>query len=114
MRKVIFAKTIMLAITSTLLFSQPSIAAEKVQAEGDVNAVQKESQPLSQKEKMVNINKASSKELVKKLDGIGESKANAIVAYRSSNGDFKKIDDLLKVKGIGKTTLEKNRHLISL
>lgn len=54
----------------------------------------------------VDINTASEKELVT-LKGIGMSKAKAIVEYRDANC-FKTVDDLAKVKGIGRKTVEKN------
>ncbi|MNI33514.1 ComE operon protein 1 [compost metagenome] len=41
------------------------------------------------------------------LPGIGASKAKAIIAYRVEAGGFKKLDDLLEVKGIGEKILEK-------
>ncbi|MGB2784137.1 MAG: ComEA family DNA-binding protein [Psychrobacter sp.] len=56
----------------------------------------------------VNINRASEGELAS-LDGIGSSKAQAIILYREMFGDFKTVDELAKVKGIGAKTVEKNR-----
>lgn len=56
----------------------------------------------------VNINRASEGELVS-LDGIGSSKAQAIILYREMFGDFKTVDELAKVKSIGAKTVEKNR-----
>lgn len=52
----------------------------------------------------VNINIASAAEL-ETLKGIGPSKAQAIIDYRTEHGDFKSINDLLKVSGIGEKTL---------
>lgn len=54
----------------------------------------------------VDINTADKKEL-STLNGIGASKADAIIAYRATEC-FKSIDELVKVKGIGKKTVEKN------
>ncbi len=62
----------------------------------------------------VNINKADAATIAKSLDGIGQSKADAIVAWRDANGPFKSADDLAQVKGIGKATLERNRASILL
>ncbi|WP_372815839.1 ComEA family DNA-binding protein [Psychrobacter sp.] len=56
----------------------------------------------------VNINRASEGELVS-LNGIGSSKAQAIILYREMFGDFKTVDELARVKGIGAKTVEKNR-----
>jgi len=41
-------------------------------------------------------------------------KAQAIIDYRKANGDFKTIEALTEVKGIGLKTVEKNRDLIEL
>ncbi|GAA3526638.1 helix-hairpin-helix domain-containing protein [Zobellella aerophila] len=60
----------------------------------------------------ININTADNEQLAM-LSGIGSTKAAAIVQYRESNGPFVSIDDLVKVKGIGEATVEKNRHLLS-
>ena len=55
----------------------------------------------------VDINSASVKELTT-VKGIGTKKAEAIVAYRKAHC-FKKVDDIVHVKGIGNKFLEKNR-----
>ncbi len=60
----------------------------------------------------VNINKASAAEIAKALNGVGMSKAEAIIKDREANGPFKSADDLARVKGIGTATLSKNKDLI--
>jgi competence protein ComEA len=62
----------------------------------------------------VNVNQADAATIAKSLDGIGQSKADAIVAWRDTHGPFKSADDLTQVKGIGKATLERNRASILL
>jgi competence protein ComEA len=61
----------------------------------------------------VNINTASASELAA-INGLGEVKAKAIVAYREQNGPFKSVDDLKEVKGIGEQMLAKLRPQITL
>ena len=62
----------------------------------------------------VNINTADAKSLAEELNGIGVKKAQAIVDYRTEHGDFKTIESLTEVKGIGLKTVEKNRDSIEL
>lgn len=62
----------------------------------------------------VNINQAKASVIAKSLDGIGKSRAQAIVDWRGAHGPFKKADDLRHVKGIGKATIERNRSAILL
>ena len=57
----------------------------------------------------VNINTANVEEF-QQLKGIGAKKAAEIVAYREAHGEFKNVDELTNVKGIGKATLEKLRQ----
>ncbi|KRE88408.1 competence protein ComEA [Frateuria sp. Soil773] len=60
----------------------------------------------------VNVNKADAATIAEALDGIGQSKAEAIVAYRDAHGPFKSVEELAQVKGIGQATLERNRAAI--
>jgi len=62
----------------------------------------------------VNINTADADTLSNELSGIGQSKAEAIVAYRDQYGPYKQIEDLAKVKGIGISTIEKNKSKMIL
>ncbi|MEW5297994.1 MAG: hypothetical protein WDW36_001161 [Sanguina aurantia] len=62
----------------------------------------------------VNVNQASAATIAKSLDGIGASRAQAIVTWRDAHGPFKTVDDLAHVKGIGKSTLARNRDAILL
>ena len=60
----------------------------------------------------VDINTADAETLARMLQGVGMVKAQDIVAYRETYGDFKSVEELLEVKGIGPATLERNRHRI--
>ena len=62
----------------------------------------------------VNVNTASAESISAELQGVGLTKAQAIVAYRKANGPFKSADDLVHVKGIGARTVEINRANIQL
>ncbi len=55
----------------------------------------------------VNINSADAATIASALSGFGPKKAQAIVDYRTKNGEFKTLDDLNKVSGIGDKTIEK-------
>lgn len=59
----------------------------------------------------INVNTADVAELTG-IPGIGPKTAEAIVAYRKDNGQFKNLDDLVEVKGIGPKKLEKIRPFL--
>lgn len=71
-------------------------------------------EPAIQAQPVVNINTASAAELSESLQGVGLKKAEAIIAWREKNGPFKRVEDLVNVKGIGASTLDKNRSRIRL
>lgn len=57
----------------------------------------------------IDINTADAQALAGGLNGVGESKARAIVAYREQNGPFNSSEELQQVKGIGGRILDMNR-----
>ncbi len=61
----------------------------------------------------VNLNSASVAQL-QTLPGIGASTAQRIIEYRQKNGSFKKIEELMNVKGIGEKSFLKLKPLISV
>jgi len=61
----------------------------------------------------INLNRAEVW-LLKALPGIGETLAQRIVDYRHQNGPFHNIRQLLQVAGIGTTTYEQIKHLITV
>lgn len=62
----------------------------------------------------VNINTASAEDIAESLKGVGPSKARLIVQYREEHGVFTHVDELVNVKGIGLSTIDKNRGMILL
>ena len=62
---------------------------------------------------IVNINTAD-REALAQLNGIGEKKAEAIIAWRDKNGAFVSLEQLAEVDGIGAATIAKNRGILTL
>lgn len=62
----------------------------------------------------VNINSADATTLATAIQGVGEKRAQAIVAYREANGPFKSVDDLVLVQGVGPKILEENRSSLTV
>lgn len=89
--------------TSSLAFAAESPTVKAPTVKTEVVATQE----------AININTADVQELTK-LKGIGEKKAEAIIAWRTENGNFKTVDQLLEVKGIGEATLAANRENIRI
>lgn len=90
---------------STTAWSAPS----QIATDGDT-LVRTSAAPVASAR--INVNTATAAEL-QALPGIGPKKAAAIVDYRSANGPFKRVDDLVEVKGIGPKTLSKLRSLVT-
>lgn len=61
----------------------------------------------------VNLNKATEADL-QTISGIGQKRAQDIIAYRESAGGFKSVDDLKNVSGIGAKTLEKLKDYVTV
>ena len=61
----------------------------------------------------VNINESSIEELTT-ISGIGESKAKAIIEYRTANGPFKSVEDIKNVSGIGDKLYDKIKTYITI
>ena len=61
----------------------------------------------------VDINKATVESLTT-VPGIGKVTAERIVKWRETNGPFRRVEDLMKVKGIADKTLEKLRPYIKV
>ena len=91
----VFALTILLLVSLGLAGS-PALAADG----GDLSGV-------------VNVNTATAEQLML-LPGIGEAKARAILDRRKEQGGYKTVDELVEVKGIGPSALEKIRPFVAI
>lgn len=65
------------------------------------------------KEKSININTATKEELIA-IPGIGDKISDKIIIYREEHGGFKKIEDIMNVKGIKKKKFEKMKAYITV
>lgn len=101
-------KTLVASIFVALLVSLSASFALAVEG-----ASPKSIPEVSQVEQSININTADVTTLTS-LKGIGEKKAQAIIAWREANGDFISVDQLLEVKGIGAAILDANREKLRL
>lgn len=62
---------------------------------------------------VINLNTADHDQL-QELAGIGEKKAQAIIAYREENGPFTNIEELMEISGIGEKTFERLREQLTV
>ena len=90
----------------------PKCECETINVSSDTSVSNSNSQN-SNNNSIISINTASESELTT-LDGIGPSKAKAIIEYRNANGPFKTIEDIKKVSGIGDAAFEKIKNRITV
>lgn len=98
------ARLLLIGSLFVLSFSAPVSAAEQ-SVKPTVAAVK-----MAEK---ININTASNEQLAT-INGIGVKKAQTIIDYRNEHGNFAHLEDLIKVKGIGDSTLKKIEPFIML
>lgn len=109
MRNALFSSLLASMVAFTSLSASATTATTPVPEAGTVAMTEMQASGAR-----ININSADALTLQKELSGIGLNKANAIVAYREANGSFTSVDELLEVKGIGKTLLDKNRDRLAI
>nr|WP_314527734.1 helix-hairpin-helix domain-containing protein [uncultured Pseudomonas sp.] len=102
-----YLSSLVFALLTSLSISANAAPAPKAETGAPTAAQQVAPKPQAVK---VDLNKADAATLQRDLVGIGEAKAQEIVAYRDMNGPFAAVDELLEVKGIGKAILDKNRE----
>jgi len=90
---------LMVILTVTLFSTASMVAAEKPTAAGNG--------------KLININSADASQLIE-LPSVGPKLAQRILDYRKSNGNFKRVQDLMKVKGIGEKVFARLQPLITI
>jgi competence protein ComEA len=101
-------------LAASLLDGQKIIIPSKNETKEDIEFIeQNEDYYINSQSGLVNINIANLNQLTK-LNGIGQSKAQAIIKYREKNGLFKNKESLINVAGIGEKTLENIRDEISI
>lgn len=99
------SRIFILCFFSTLFFSS-AFASKEIKSESQPKA-----SVVSQKSlKKQNFNQASAKQISKAIHGIGQKRAQAIVAYRDAHGSFKNFEELAKVKGISKRFIINEKH----
>ncbi len=98
---------------AALLEDEMVIYVPFVSDEDDLNIETFSTTFSSKDDGKININNATVDEL-QKIPGIGPSRAGAIVSNREENGRFNAVEDLVRVAGIGKKTVENMRDFIKV
>lgn len=106
-----FARILLLSALATA--SLPGWCAKEntVQSSPPAQAAKKESVEVKAS-KVVNVNTTDAATLATVLKGVGNAKAEAIIAYRKEHGPFKSAEQLAGVKGIGDALVARNRERI--
>ena len=114
MRGIVFAIVIaaLVSVPSVVSAGQSSKAAAPVKSSSSRGAAAS-AKARATAANPVNLNSASVAQL-QTLPGIGASTAQRILEYRQKNGTFKKIEELMNVKGIGEKSFLKLKPLITV
>jgi len=104
--KKLFTVTLTMMAILALLIVNPAFAKKDKEMAVESNVT------VASMEK-ININQADAKTLAT-LKGIGKDRAVKIIEYREQNGPFQKVEDIMKVKGIGKKIFEQNKDELTV
>ena len=96
--------TVLVALVASLALAAPTGAAASQEKPAEAKAAPAQT---------VNINTAPVEQL-ERLPGVGPTTAARIVEYRQKNGGFKKVEELMNVKGIGEKTFLKMKHQLTV
>ena len=91
-------------IKTNIVTSQNDTSNNDIVSENNFNSNESEGNKI-------NINTADLDEL-DKIPGVGEATANKILSYREENGDFKNIEEIKNVNGIGEKKFENMKDII--
>jgi competence protein ComEA len=97
--RMMFAALIMLGLAGTVVAAQENSRAPVAKA--------------SPVQASVNLNTATMEQL-QTLPGVGPATAQRILEYRQQNGSFKKIEELMNVRGIGEASFLKLKALVTI
>jgi competence protein ComEA len=91
-----------------------ALLATVIVTSGDVVFTQKAAgKPAAAAPAVVNLNTATATQIAT-LPGVGEKAAQRIIEYREKNGGFKKIEELMTIKGIGEKSFLKLKPLVTV
>lgn len=100
------------AIATPIQSKAPGFTGIEIKSDSG-GAIQNENSKNEGSKGKVNINTASEEEL-DKLPGVGPSTASKIISFREKTGNFKKIEDIMNVPGIGESKFAEMKEFISV
>ena len=109
---VLLASAVSLALSLGVSLATMAAAPSALAAKPAVKLASSAARPASLSG-VVNVNTATPDQL-QLLPGVGQARAGAIVAFRKDQGGFKNVEDLLAVKGIGESMLERMRPFVTV